>query len=421
LENEEAIKVPRYFPVENFIDSKVVDVRSEGQDIDITHNIRLRDDLQKNVVNYMLNHTNGIIQSPPGSGKTVMAIFVISELRKKTIILVHRDSLAEQWTERFLEYTNISPDEIGRLSSANFKDCLNKSIIISTNQTFISLLKRNRDEFLQKLKDSNIGILLSDEAHTSTGAPTFSECSLHIPAYRTYGLSATPARQDGTTDVIEYHLGNVWVPEGLSSTMSGNVTVILFNSGMLPKSRGYIYWGGMFQRSRYLSMLSKSPIMLKISEALINKFYNEDRNILYVSDRIKLIETLYNTVKCESKSKFIASAKNEMLNYKLCFATVGKIRDGVDIPAKDCLIIPSPVGNIEQLAGRILRIKEGKKQPIIVDMVDLCFREISGTFHGRLKFYKSKNWEVKYIIISSDGKKQQLNESEVMNLMKGKE
>ena len=243
LENESGdIKVPRYFPVDKFINNPIDDITQDGQKINIKHNIILRDDLQKNMVNYMLTNTNGIIQANPGSGKTVIAIFVICELQMKTLIIIHRDSLADQWTERFIECTNINKDDIGRLSSSNFKECLKKSIVISTNQTFLSLLKRNRNDFLQELKNANFGILLSDEAHTTVGAPTFSECSLHIPAKRTYGLSATPSRQDGTTDVMEYHLGPVYIPEGKSSTMEARVTVILADFKLSSsKSRPYIY------------------------------------------------------------------------------------------------------------------------------------------------------------------------------------
>ena len=76
----------------------------------------------------------------------------------------------------------------------------------------------------------------------------------------------------------------------------------------------------------------------------------------------------------------------------LCFATTSKVRDGIDAVSKDCLIMANPVGNIEQLTGRILRIKEGKKLPIIIDLVDINLKEISGTLYGRLKFYKSKNY-----------------------------
>ena len=426
LENESGdIKVPRYFPIDKFINTPIDDITQEGQDIEIKHNIVLRDSLQETIVNYMLTNRKGIIQANPGAGKTITTIFAICELRKKTLILVHRDSLAEQWEgpgtpekkQGFLAHTNISKDEIGRLSSANFKECLKKSIVIATNQTFVSLLKRHRNEFLKELKTANFGILISDEAHTTTGAPTFSECSLHIPIYRTFGLSATPNRQDGTTDIMEYHLGPVYIPEGKSSTMDARITVVLVDLKISSsKSRPYVYWGGYFQRARYLNLLSKNKTLIDISKNLIKKFYNDDRNILYVADRIKLIDNVDEVCNYDSTSKFVGSAKNDKLDYKLTYATTGKVRDGVDAVDKDCLIMPNPIGNIEQLGGRILRIKDGKKHPIIVDIIDFGEKNMSRSFNPRLNFYKKKNWEVKFIFADEKGMRN-ISEEEAQDIL----
>ena len=418
LENESGdIKVPRYFPVDKFINNPIDDITQDGQKINIKHNIILRDDLQKNMVNYMLTNTNGIIQANPGSGKTVIAIFVICELQMKTLIIIHRDSLADQWTERFIECTDINKDDIGRLSSSNFKECLKKSIVISTNQTFLSLLKRNRNDFLQELKNANFGILLSDEAHTTVGAPTFSECSLHIPAKRTYGLSATPSRQDGTTDVMEYHLGPVYIPEGKSSTMEARVTVILADFKLSSsKSRPYIYWGGYFQRSRYLSLLKKSKIFIDICNLLIKKFIKDNRNILVVGERIKLLELLFENTNISSKGMFVGSAKLDKIEDMVVFTTPGKSRDGIDYIVKDCLILTSPIGNIEQMIGRILRIKDGKKHPIVADIIDCGEKNMSRSFSQRLNFYKKKNWDVKYIFIDN-GVIKNVTESEAQDIL----
>jgi hypothetical protein len=404
LENESGdIKVPRYFPVDKFIDNVCIeDITKTGQPIDIKHHITLRDDLQKNIVDYMINNRNGIIQANPGSGKTIVTIFVICKLQMKTIILVHRDSLMQQWEDRFLECTDINKAQIGRLSSSNFKDCLNKSIVISTNQTFVSLLKRYRNEFLQELKNANFGILVSDEAHTTVGAPTFSECSLHIPAERTYGLSATPSRQDGTSDVMEYHLGPVHIPVGKSSTMEARVTVILIDFKLSSsKSRPYIYWGGYFQRSRYLSLMKKSKPLMDLCNSLLDKFSKDDRNILLVGERIKLLELLFDNVKNLNKGMFVGSAKLDKIEDQITFTTPGKSRDGVDFVLKDCLILTSPIGNIEQMVGRILRIKDNKKHPILIDIVDIGESNMSRSLNQRLNYYKSKDWEVKFIHIDN--------------------
>jgi len=428
LEGSNVLKIPRFFPVENYIDEpfEIVENLHDGQNININHNIQLRDDLQKNILNYMLTHTNGTIQANPGSGKTVVSVMAVAELKKKTFILLHRDSIADQWIgpgtidkkQGFLGHTDLDPNEIGRLSSHNFKKVLKKSIIICTDQTFTSMLRNNREEFLIELNNANIGVFIADEVHTSIGAPTFAECSLHIPCKTIFGLSATPYRWDGNGDLIINHLGEIFIPQGKSSTMDARVTVILFNFGFLPKSSYYLFYGGFFQKSRYLSILKNSKMFMEICTSLIQKFYFEDRQIICMGERIKLLELLAKNCKCPDTGIFVSGAKLDKVENKLTLSTSGKMRDGVDAVCKDCLIMTSPISNIEQMCGRVVRSKEGKSQPIIIDFVDTGIKDIRNTLFARLKYYKSKEWDIQYIFVSSDGKKTNLNEDKVMEILK---
>jgi hypothetical protein len=419
LEGTNILKIPRFFPVEDYISKfQIVDGIPDGQDININHNIELRDDLQKNIVDYMLNNKNGIIQANPGSGKTVVSIYAAATFKKKTFILVHRTNLIDQWKNGFLKYTDIKEDQIGIFSSLNFKDDFTKDIIICTDQTFTSLLRRNRNEFLKELNLSKIGLFIADEVHTSVGAPTFAECSIHIPSKLVFGLSATPKRWDGNSDVIEYHLGKVFIPDGKSSIMDARINVILFNFGFLPKSYKYIYWGGYFQKSRYLTILKNSKIFLEVCKSLIDKFVKDKRKILLVGERIKLLDLLFANNKCQDKGKFYGSAGLDQIENQVTYATPGKSRDGIDFVDKDCIILTSPISNIEQMTGRALRIKDGKSEPIIIDLVDIGVKEISQTLFSRLEFYKRKEWNIKYIFVSSNGNKRELLEDEVIQIIK---
>jgi hypothetical protein len=217
---------------------------------------------------------------------------------------------------------------------------------------------------------------------------------------------------------MEYHLGPIYSPEGAASVMNGRVVVVLFDSGLLPKSTAYIYWGGMFQRSRYLSILKKSKIFMNICETLLNKFYKEGRDILFVGERIKLLEELFKRIKSNDKGLFIGSAKLDMIENKVTFSTPNKCRDGIDLVSKNLVIMSSPIGNVEQMTGRVLRIQEGKLEPIIIDMVDINIHEISGTLNKRLDFYKTKNWDIKYILVSSDGNKREISSDELETILK---
>ncbi|MGD2072141.1 MAG: DEAD/DEAH box helicase family protein [Candidatus Thorarchaeota archaeon] len=419
LESEKFLLVPRLFPIHNYVNCKIINAQHNGKPINISHNITPRNETQRLAIDYILENENTTLELPPGVGKTVISIYMIAERKKKSIILVHRDSLADQWRDRFLTFTNLKKNDIARLTSQTYKNDLKKPITIITVQTFLSLLKRQRRDFLIELNNANIGIFVADEVHTSVGAPTFSECSIHIPARYTYGLSATPYRFDGNGDIIEYHLGKVFSNEDTEGTMDVKVTVFLLDYQIdIPERYKYIYWGGNFQRARYLNLMKKSKPFIFASRELLKRFKNE-RNIIFMAERIKLLENLYNWLKHDSKSKFYGSGTLEALNSKITFATPGKGRDGIDAPHKDCLIMTSPISNIKQLSGRIVREHKNKKTPIIIDMVDYGCERIARTFNSRYDYYKKKNWDIRYILIK-DNLLYKINHNRAMEIIRGR-
>lgn len=419
VESEKFLLIPRNFPIHKYFVNTTIDDRSHiGKPINITHNITPRSSSQERAIQYLLNNENGIIQLQPGVGKTVLTIYMIGERKRKSLVLVHRDTLADQWRERFLEFTDLQNDDISRLTSTTFEDDLDKPIITATVQTFLSLLKRKRREFLMSLNDANVGIFIGDEVHTTVGAPTFSECSIHMPSRYTYGLSATPYRYDGNGDIIEYHLGSIYQDEDSEGTMDAKVTVLLLDYQVDTAGKAkYIRWGGEFQRSRYLNQVTKSKTFLRVLKGLLVHLKN-DRNIICMTERIKLIDLLYDWMPHNSKSKFCGTAKQDTLKSKITFTTPGKCRDGIDAPWKDCVIMTSPISNVEQLTGRVTRTKKDKKKPSIIDMVDYGCSEIADTFFRRKQFYENKNWKIQYLLCLNNNLRM-IDEEMALTIIKG--
>lgn len=421
LESEKFLLIPRNFPIQQYLfDYEIEDRSHDGEDIDIQHNIIPRSDSQVKAIQYLLNNESGILQLSPGVGKTVITIYMLAIRKKKSLILVHRDSLAEQWKKRLMEFTNISYDDIARLTSSTFEDDLKKPIIISTAQTITSLLTRNRKYFLSALDDANIGIFIADEVHTSVGAAKFSECSIHMPSRYTYGLSATPYRYDGNGDIIEFHLGSIFADDDPEGTMPAKVTVIMLDYEIDSAGRSrYLRWGGQFQRSRYLNQMKKSQPFLMTVKNLMDKL-KQTRNLIMILERTVLIDELYEWLVFPSKSKFYKSASLSELNQRFTFATPGKCRDGIDAPWKDTVVMTSPISNIDQLSGRVTRTYPNKETPTIVDMVDYGCPEIGRTLFGRLKFYDMKKWPVQFVIVFKDGKVRKIDRQTAISILEGK-
>ena len=421
LESEKFLLIPRNFPLQNYMRGyEIHDHRHCGETIEINHNIIPRGEVQEKAINYMMTHEDGILQLSPGVGKTVITIYMIAERKKKSLILVHRGPLAVQWKNRFLQFTDLQDDDIVRLKSDTFETDLDKPIIIATTQTFLSLLKRKRKDFLMKLDKANIGIFVGDEVHTTVGAPTFSECSIHMPSKYTYGLSATPYRYDGNGDIIEYHLGEVFSDDDTQGTMIPRITVIMLDYQIdIPKRAMYIRWAGEFQRARYLNLIKKSKPFVEVIRGLLKQF-KDSRQTICIVERIKLIDELYDWMPAESKAKFCGSSGLKTLDSQHTFATPGKCRDGVDAPWKDTMIMTSPISNIEQVAGRVTRVNKDKQTPIVIDMIDYGCRDISRTFHRRKEFYENKQWKVQYVLYKNS-KLKQIDEDIALSIIQGDE
>jgi len=419
IESEKFLLIPRYFPLNKFVPGiKIKNHTHEGADIDIWHNIKPRSETQKLAMEYMMHNNKGIIQLAPGVGKTIISIYAIAERQKKSMILVHRDSLADQWKDRFLQFTHCEEHYIARLRSATFETDLMQPIIISTVQTFLSLLKRKRERFLMALNRADIGVFIADEVHTTVGAPTFSDCSIHIPARCTFGLSATPYRYDGNGDIIEYHLGDIFEDADTEGTMDAKIMVLLLDYDIdTPRRYKYIHWGGQFQRSRYLNLMRKSTAYREAMRGLINRLGNY-RHLIAMVERVKLIDDHYNETNHLSKSKFCGTAKADTLEKKITFTTPGKCRDGIDAPWKDCVIMSSPIRNVEQMVGRITRTDLGKRLPLVIDMVDYGCPEIGRTFYSRRNYYNKKEWAIQYLF-SKDGVLKYVDEQIALDIIAG--
>jgi hypothetical protein len=71
---------------------------------------------------------------------------------------------------------------------------------------------------------------------------------------------------------------------------------------------------------------------------------------------------------------YIGGQTQDALDYaatcQVVFATSQLVQEGLDIPALDSLFLTTPLSDVEQAVGRILRPFESKKDPIVVDFRD---------------------------------------------------
>ena len=74
----------------------------EGDTIDLKFNGSVRENQKKAIdssLSTLKSTGGGLLVLPCGYGKTCIALYLISQIKKKTLVICHKEFLVEQWKE----------------------------------------------------------------------------------------------------------------------------------------------------------------------------------------------------------------------------------------------------------------------------------------------------------------------------------
>ena len=136
---------------------------------------------------------SGVVVLPCGAGKTIVGIYAMSLLKRRTLILVTNITAAHQWRREILEKTTIPPDDIGEYSG---EEKVIKPVTIATYQ-ILTYRRKKSESFVhyELFNAENWGLIIYDEVHLLP-APVF-KFTAELQARRRLGLTATLIREDG--------------------------------------------------------------------------------------------------------------------------------------------------------------------------------------------------------------------------------
>lgn len=309
----------------------------------------------------------GILRAAPGFGKTVCATALMAVLDVPTIVLVHKEFLMNQWLERIAMFL---PDaKVGRAQQDEC-DYEGKSIVLGMIQSVGS------GRYPQAFYD-HFGLVIPDECH-HIGAQTFSQAPPRFRARYRVGLSATPRRKDGCENVFLYQLGpvlftskeqrlkfkvkRVWTKFKLIKTDK-------FNPSLMP-------------RTLVVTFLCASEFRNRLIVEQLIQAVQSGRKVIVLSERLKHLQKLNQYLeemwpdgsKIPEVGFYVGGKKEDELETArtapIVFATVQFASEGLDIPELDTLFLTTPISDVEQAVGRILRPHQDKKEPIVVDFRD---------------------------------------------------
>ncbi|GHT14941.1 hypothetical protein FACS189426_22060 [Bacteroidia bacterium] len=172
------------------------DKRNQGKAINVSFTGTLREE-QQSAANVLLEYETGVLSVPTAFGKTVIGASIIAERKCNTLILVHLQTLFDQWKkslEQFLQIDEVLPETekkrgrkkvrsiVGQIGSG--KNTASGIIDIALIQ---SLIHDNEIDEIVK----NYGMVIVDECHHASSI-NYEKVLGTVNARYVYGLTATP-------------------------------------------------------------------------------------------------------------------------------------------------------------------------------------------------------------------------------------
>lgn len=200
-ENSNKIYLPRFYGIKRYGMPHRSEIQ-EGDDIALRFDKPLRDYQETIVAAYMkyvgAKGGGGILEIYCGAGKTVMALKIVSLLQKKTLIIVHKEFLMNQWIERIEDF--LPGARVGKIQGPVF-DVEGKDIVIGMVQTLY-----DREYPVEAF--SSFGLTIIDEVHR-IGSEQFSKTLFKTITPYMLGISATVERKDKLTKILYMFIGEI--------------------------------------------------------------------------------------------------------------------------------------------------------------------------------------------------------------------
>ena len=405
-ENEDKYCLPKYYGIKTFGNPDLTDF-NEPKEINLSFNGDLRD-YQKKVVDTVIpkikNQEGGTISLPPGRGKTVIACNIISKLKTKTLVIVHKTFLLNQWKNR-IEFF-LPNSKVGIIQGKTI-DVDDKDIVIGMLQT-LSL----KDDYPDDVFD-DFGCIIFDECH-HLSAEKFSQILRKISLRYMIGLSGTPFRNDKLEKVFDYHIGEIMYYEKPQVNQDILVEIHKYS---IEHEKFKMVFNKYTKEAQISTMITNITEISQRSDYIISliKKCREDvnRKILILSDRLDHLDYMLNKVKeleIGTSDKYIGGMKQEKLDIAeqadIIFSTYSMSSEALDISSLNTIILSTSRKNVEQSVGRILRNQKGNylSQPLIIDIVD-DIRTFVNQGYSRKSYYK-KITNVENIVNYKNGKKE---------------
>lgn len=394
-ESEEYIYLPKHYGINEFGPFKTT-----HREVEKTNPVywefkgELRDTQKDVVSSYLMPEPrDGLICLQTGGGKTVCALYIASQIKVPTLVLVHNTFLRDQWIERINHFL---PNARVGLFQGTVQQVEDKDIVVGMLQS-ICLKEIHAETF------KNIGLVIVDECH-HIASEAFSQSVPKLTSKHMLGLSATPERKDNLMHVIHWFLGPMLYRSNNTDKVDSGVFVEVYEFDKGDEKFNEIIYnqqGVMFTSLMVNKLIEYEPRNKLLVELLKDVYDDSKRQTLVLTDRVDHTKTLFDMlpkevqdescilsrgVKAEVRAEWCATKKILIATYAMC-------KEGFDVATLNTLLIATPRPDVDQIVGRILRVEKSKRtvSPLILDIVDPAFRR---QFQERLSLYNKRSYTV---------------------------
>ena len=327
---------------------------------------------------------------------TVLSIHTMSVVKKKTIVIVDRLNIMNQWVGEIEAWTDA---KVGIIQGKKM-DVDGKDIVIAMIHT-LSMKDLPPEIF------ADFGFAVYDEIHCMA-AETFSQVFPKVCAKYNLGLSATVDRKDGLSRVFKYHIGDIFHAE--TANVKNKKTIINRIKYLIPDPDGLTEQinhprTDKANTAAMITNMGENKVRLKVILYYIEQLAADPaRQILVLSDRKQHLRDMQehlskNGVSCGlyignmSQSHLDLTCKKQVILgiYNLC-------QKAFNLKKLNTLVIATPRAEIQQIEGRILR-QEHEINPVIIDFVDWWSYTFKNQWRVRKQYYMSRNYYIHEIEI----------------------
>ena len=318
-----------------------------------------------------------ICVAPPGFGKTLLGAKMFEVRACKTLIVVNKNMLLNQWIERFVDYFEYDKKDIGYLGKG--KNKLNGNIDVATMQSL-----KNSPDFIH-----DYSFVIVDECH-HIPAVTFEQIIKNFKGKYLLGLSATPNRKDGLQPILYQQLGDIAYEYKKKKTHNNKLEIIRTDF--------------ISEADNYSTIINELCIDENRNNLIIDQLKtNINRKILVLTDRIEHINILEHMLN-EEQIEFVSihgsmNKKDQVENMakvqdsSLILATTSYFGEGIDFPHLNTILFATPISYYGRLVQYLGRIGRGNQECLAIDFLDSKNAMLNSAYKKRLEGYKQMHYK----------------------------